>query len=420
VTASGQTVDTSGQPLRKTTLTMRAAKPDLTGVNPSPYGAISGADGTFEFKVTPGNYILTAQHAGYLTASYGGTKPSSRGVTLNVVAGRPMTDLRVALTPASTVTGKVLDEDGDPVERVSIQLLRSVYLSGTRRLTSAGMAGLLGLSRITGSGVVPKESAEPEQQHITTFYPNVRDAASAVLLEVRPAQESDSRPEQISVALMTDAGPGANIGIGIGNPQSTNISADGTFDIAGIAPGAYSLLAVTNYGTIVTLAQQAIVVGARDLQDLVLELRPLGQLAGHVTTETPAEAAGSAGTWARAIMRGGIDVLDSGPDIGSGDNGSALDVRLKRSSAGISGSVQNEDGQAVSGADVIVIPDTNSANRLWMLSRLVSTDQNGRFSFDSLAPGTYRVYAWGEIEPGAGFDPEFVKPYESKSVKVTL
>jgi len=138
VTVSGQTVDIAGQPLRKTTLTMRVAKPDLTGVNPSPYSATSGADGTFEFKVTPGSYIPTAPHAGYLTVRYGGARPSSPGVTLSVVAGGPMTDLRVALTPISKVTGKVLDEDGDPVARLSVQLLRSVYLSGTRRLMPAG------------------------------------------------------------------------------------------------------------------------------------------------------------------------------------------------------------------------------------------------------------------------------------------
>ena len=160
--------------------------------------------------------------------------------------------------------------------------------------------------------MVPNESAELEQQYTTMFYPNLRDAASAVLLEVRPGQDLQGMDlhlrkapvfhvrgkvtgavpgrsaREISVALTADGGPGMSIGIGIGNPQSSNISADGTFDIAGIAPGAYSLLAVTNSGTvIVTLAQQTIVVSARDMQDLVLELEASGPARGPRDDRNP-------------------------------------------------------------------------------------------------------------------------------------
>jgi hypothetical protein len=50
-----------------------------------------------------------------------------------------------------------------------------------------------------------------------------------------------------------------------------------------------------------------------------------------------------------------------------------------------------------------------------------TTDQNGRFLLQGLAPGAYKVFAWEKIEPGACTSPEFLQAYEKlgESVNVT-
>ncbi len=51
---------------------------------------------------------------------------------------------------------------------------------------------------------------------------------------------------------------------------------------------------------------------------------------------------------------------------------------------------------------------------------MAKADQNGHFDMKSLAPGDYRVVAPGDIDPGEQFDPEFIKKYGDKSVKVKV
>jgi hypothetical protein len=42
------------------------------------------------------------------------------------------------------------------------------------------------------------------------------------------------------------------------------------------------------------------------------------------------------------------------------------------------------------------------------------TDQNGRYSLPSLAPGDYRLFSWESIESFAHYDPDFVQQYEQQ------
>jgi hypothetical protein len=52
---------------------------------------------------------------------------------------------------------------------------------------------------------------------------------------------------------------------------------------------------------------------------------------------------------------------------------------------------------------------------------VVSTaDENGILSFKGLKPGEYRLIAWDDVENGAPYDPDFVKPYESKAKTVKV
>ena len=54
------------------------------------------------------------------------------------------------------------------------------------------------------------------------------------------------------------------------------------------------------------------------------------------------------------------------------------------------------------------------------LARSTASDRDGRFTFASLTPGEYRLYAWEDVESGAWMDPEFLKPLESRGEKITV
>jgi hypothetical protein len=77
--------------------------------------------------------------------------------------------------------------------------------------------------------------------------------------------------------------------------------------------------------------------------------------------------------------------------------GSSLEVTMSLIGGALDGIVRNSEGQPASAATVTLIPDgtTNRSD----FYKMASTDQNGHFTFTVTAPGTYRIYAWEELEP---------------------
>jgi hypothetical protein len=52
------------------------------------------------------------------------------------------------------------------------------------------------------------------------------------------------------------------------------------------------------------------------------------------------------------------------------------------------------------------------------LYKLDSSDPDGQFSIAGVAPGTYHIYAWEQLEEGAHFDPEFMSRFEGLGTPV--
>src|SRR4030095_5724564 len=69
-------------------------------------------------------------------------RPFNRpGTVITVRAGQRMTDVSLRLTPASTISGRVMDSTGEPLAGVTVQALRSSYDSTRKRtLQPAGTA----------------------------------------------------------------------------------------------------------------------------------------------------------------------------------------------------------------------------------------------------------------------------------------
>ena len=91
--------------------------------------------GRFVFRgVAAGTYRLLAQHDAFVRAT---------GRTVTVVAGQPVRDLVVAMTPTGVITGRVVDEYGDPVADVYVRAVAvkadlkvGLYLDSTFEATT--------------------------------------------------------------------------------------------------------------------------------------------------------------------------------------------------------------------------------------------------------------------------------------------
>src|ERR1700744_5641001 len=103
----------TGQPLAGVHITMRPVT-HAGAASDQAWGAISGKDGHFSITtMPPATYVLTAGHNGYVQVP-----GKEDGITLK--PGEQLTGLNVGLTPEAVISGRVLDDNGDPVPQVQV------------------------------------------------------------------------------------------------------------------------------------------------------------------------------------------------------------------------------------------------------------------------------------------------------------
>ncbi|HUS05833.1 MAG TPA: carboxypeptidase-like regulatory domain-containing protein, partial [Bryobacteraceae bacterium] len=276
--------------------------------------------------VEPGTYYLSAQRAGYVRQEYGARRSSRQGTALALTEGQEMKGLLIKLTPQGVITGKVLDEDAEPVTRASVQALSQRYLRGKRQLAPAGMAQANDIGEYRLSGLAPGKyilSVTPqrpmdfglrmraprkqeEDAYVTTYYPNVNDGSQALPIDVTAGGEmrgmdfrlhkiktvhvrgtvidgADNTPAQNAMVMLAPAGSTI---MGAFGRNMAMIREGGAFDIPGVGPGSYSLVVnkMSREGRGASVHQQ-VNVGNKDLDGLSIVLTPPFTLSGIVRME---------------------------------------------------------------------------------------------------------------------------------------
>jgi hypothetical protein len=154
-------------------------------------------------------------------------------------------------------------------------------------------------------------------------------------------------------------------------------------------------------------------------------LRPDGTLTienipeGNYHIDAGGPSTGSApDTYLKAARANGEDFLEKGLAVGAGSGRGPLEIVLSTAGARIDGSVTDENDLPSAGAVVTLVPegDRRKQFRLYMAT---TTDQHGQFILRGIAPGTYKLFSWKELEDNAWEDPEFLAPFESQGTRVT-
>src|SRR5689334_1825334 len=117
---------TTGEPLKKAQVILRAtASSDIS------YHAATDEQGGFALPaVAGGNYELVVQRPGFVQAAK----------SLALSGGDTVDDAVVRLIPHGVVAGRVIDRDGDPMARVTVEAIQAHYQAGARRYVVANSA----------------------------------------------------------------------------------------------------------------------------------------------------------------------------------------------------------------------------------------------------------------------------------------
>jgi hypothetical protein len=272
----------------------------LPGV--SPLRVLADGQGRFAFQGLPsGRFSLSATKAGYVEGAYGRRRPSGPTQVLQLDDDEGISEVVLALWRLGALTGRVVDERGDPVIAATVQAYARTTVAGMPKLTAAATdqtddRGIFRMGMLEpGDYVVSIPS--PQDSGMQTFIFggggsfNVmrRSAAVSAALDTLRNETggriSISGPENLSGPAGLDAdgtpltfpgldfqltpvrtamisgtvlgpeGPAPNVTLDllpIGSDEfatpilagSARSDAQGTFEFSGVAPGQYTLRVV--------------------------------------------------------------------------------------------------------------------------------------------------------------------------------
>jgi len=123
----------NGRPVKRARVFVTAAE------LPGGRGMLTDDTGVFDLTELPaGRYTLTVSKSGYVSLSYGQRRPLQAGTPLQLGDGQQLKGVEFHLPRGGVISGRIVDEDGEPVAGATVRILRYQYLQGDRRLTPAG------------------------------------------------------------------------------------------------------------------------------------------------------------------------------------------------------------------------------------------------------------------------------------------
>jgi hypothetical protein len=435
------------------------------------------ARGRYEMRgLAPGSYRVWADpnsYQGQFLSSIVPPSPNGDGPPRFALTDGQIVEAGDLLLPrAGVIVGRLVDENGDPVSNMRVGALKPGTGGGDNSFQSgnADEFGRYRLFHLTpgsyvlvvrpagGGDSLPQFGRGQSLGFVETYYPGTSSRAEARRVRVRAGQETATGDFQLTRARMLNISgvvldshgtPGSRAMVALHHKDdfsgSTRIDGQGRFSFRAQPPGTYQVVAriqdesgdnTLEYGSI------ALTLMDKDLDDLVVSMKPTATLAGRVVFETapaPAIAAdtlsigaepkdrsmrsavsvhpaagatdftftlrrlagelivrpnGVPNNWfLKAVLLGGRDVTDVPTEFRAEDSG-RLEVVLTTRASELTGNVTNDRGEPAANCTVVLFGEDKTA---WFQSstrfRVTNPGRDGRFSIKGLRGGRYYLIA---------------------------
>jgi protocatechuate 3,4-dioxygenase beta subunit len=266
---------------------VRRAQVRISGPDIGSKTAFTDAQGRYEFRDLPaGRFNLSVSKSGFVTMQYGQNRPFESGKQIDLADAQVMEKADVSLPRGSAVSGRILDEFGEPVADAAVTAMRLQYAGGKRRLVPSGRPSTtndLGYFRvfglppgdyyltasvrsfdsmvmdlIGGSGAGGPTGSNSNSGYAATYYPGTPNPAEAQRLSLVVGQEMQidlqMQPVRLAkitgTAMQSDGKPMANAMVMLMPtmketlafmPTASRTDKDGNFTLNNVAPGDYSV-----------------------------------------------------------------------------------------------------------------------------------------------------------------------------------
>jgi protocatechuate 3,4-dioxygenase beta subunit len=324
---------------------LRSARVGLIQANerrhPLVYATTTDNEGHFEIKqIESGRYNFYASHIGYLEQQYQSKgSGDDDGAVLSLVSGQEVNDAMFRLVRAGVITGRVVDDTGEPMMNVNVSVLhkpsdeereqegprgKKLEMTSVSTVVSddRGEYRIYGLKPgeyfvkavETGEGAMffgqMQEGSdeivlrELGSQYAPVFYPGVlqMDQAQAVTLSAGEETQADlpmRRMRMVEVAgrvIGPDGAPAVRAYVRLSQPGVEDWGGElgggadnkGEFSIKGVAPGSYYVSAGMRDKEKFYSTRQKIDVGEARIEGMVLSLGGGATIHGRVRTASGA------------------------------------------------------------------------------------------------------------------------------------
>ncbi len=421
--------------------------------NPSFMGTTDG-EGRYAIAVDAGRYVVYADRDGFVRRFYGMpvTAASAPPRAFDVAAGDARGGLDIELLPGGSISGRVLNQDGEAVSGASVTAVRASYADGVRRTMPTGVMATSaadGVFRIaplppgqyflvaevaaTSLRIGGRAGQGPAAQRALrrTYYPQSDAFETALAVRVAMGREAqgvdihmpwvdlfrvsgkvdwggDAPPARASMwmrgATRSDLALAAK-------PYLSLVAADGTFQFEEVPPGSYFLEPQPDFREDSYQGRMTVEVRDEDMSGLELRLLRAAPVTGRVQLEKPVANAGVAVSAVRPVAnlpeRNGAPPPPPPPGAGQAarpDAAGAPAVPPPPAAAADDAPAGAAGAAAFVPAAPAIVPKPrntspvgaiqvtlNAADRVPIGTPLATSDADGRFRIVAVAPGRYRV-----------------------------
>ncbi len=313
------------EPLGKAHVSLRRQDGKATGS----HAVITGADGKFLIEgVAPGSYYFSVIHLGYADKSYGEDSAGEGAAILTLAAGQKMADLIFRLQKYAAISGRVTDEDGDPVQYAYVEAVRRAKRRGKviAESTAQSLTNDLGEYRLFNlrpgqyclraspdsserylAAAVDQQGAasgaKTTNSYVVTYYPEVADFSRASAIELNAGDEIPSMDFSLirnrtykirgQIVNLSESNSGPATGVNATSEDGSHsiglhstVNPNGSFEISGLAPGNYLLTAYgRDDGRISARGFARVAVVDADVDSIRLEIKRGAEIHGRVAME---------------------------------------------------------------------------------------------------------------------------------------
>jgi hypothetical protein len=291
-------------PIRKARVTLSPGSDDRDPV-------LTDDEGRFQFSDLPaGRYSVRATKAGFAPTTFGARRFLDRSTPILVTSGAVVDRIDIRMPRGAAITGRVLDDLGDPIVDVTVSAGRVISTDGHPSLASAASAQTddLGEYRLsgldagryivkTGLGTVIEWNATGSGWP-SMYFPSTPSLSQAQSVPVRAGEEMSAIDFQLSPMVTPTVTVGVTDALGQPARGAVNLVSMSTIDAtdrtarledgyawAGAPPGDYVLVVRARQG----VAIAPLTVGSDDVS-ISLVTKPAGRMSGRVVYEGTARA----------------------------------------------------------------------------------------------------------------------------------